>query len=30
LDLELEFFILGRKPNVDILDIWSLINVINK
>jgi len=30
LDLELDFFILGRKPNVNILDIWSLINVINK
>jgi predicted dehydrogenase len=30
LDLELEFFILGEKPNVNILDVWSLINVINK
>ena len=30
LDLELEFFILGNRPNVSILDIWSLINVINK
>ena len=30
LDLELDFFILGKKPNVNILDIWSLINVINK
>ena len=30
LDIELEFFILGEKPNVNILDIWSLMNVINK
>ena len=30
LDLELDFFILGQKPNVNILDIWKLINVINK
>ena len=30
LDLELNFFILGQKPNVNILDIWKLINVINK
>jgi len=30
LDIELEFFILGDKPNVNILDIWSLMNVINK
>lgn len=30
LDLELEFFILDNKPNVNILDIWSLIYVINK
>ena len=29
LDLELEFFILGKKPNVNILDIWELINIIN-
>tara|TARA_R100000951_G_C2603671_1_gene168950 strand:+ start:40 stop:888 length:849 start_codon:yes stop_codon:yes gene_type:complete len=29
LDLELEFFILEKKPNVNILNIWSLINVIN-
>jgi predicted dehydrogenase len=30
LELELEFFILGNKPNTNILDIWSLINIINK
>ena len=30
LDLELDFFILNKKPNVNILDIWELINVINK
>ena len=29
LDLELKFFILGYKPNVNILDIWSLMNTIN-
>lgn len=29
LDLELKFFILGYKPNVSILDIWSLMNTIN-
>ena len=29
LDLELEFFILGHKPNVSILDMWLLIQKIN-
>ena len=29
LDLELKFFILGYKPKVNILDIWSLMNTIN-
>ena len=30
LDIELEYFILNNKPDINILDVWSLITNINK